>query len=249
KYNTVVDNIETKLTEKKDSDYSPLTDSQKSEMTTSQITAWETKAKVGILRNDDNLEKMLSDLRTAFTTAVSNAGYSLGTYGSNSIGIDTSYDIDTPAHIDISDASKLKTAITSNPDQVLKLFTNVSTTKAPTASDGTTKYDSSTQEYQEDGIFTRIKSILEKNVGYTNVTLNTATLTSFANKQYDYSSTGTGGKGTLPDQLYEQELKVKDVTSEMSTMQEKYYNQFSQLETVMTELNAQQSELSSLLGS
>lgn len=212
-------------------------------MTTSQITDWETKAKVGILRNDSNLQKMLSDLKSAFTTAVSNTGFSMGTYGNNSIGIDTSSDYTTPAHINISDASKLKAAISSSSDQILKMFTNVST-----ATDGSTNYNGTSTQYREDGIFTRIKSIIQSNVGYTNTTLNTATLTSYANKQYDYSTTGTGGKNTIPDQLYEQQLKIKDITAKMATKQEAYYQKFSKLETLMTTLNSQQSQLSSMLG-
>lgn len=249
KYNTIVDEIQTKLTEKPDSDYKPLTDAQKAGMSSSQITAWEAKAKVGILRNDDNLQNLLDNLTTAFTTAVNNTGLSIGRYGGNSIGIDTSEDYTTPDHIDIADPTALKTAISTNCDQILKMFTNVSTAAAPIAEDGSTKYDSSTQEYQEDGIFTRMSTILQKNVGFTNTTLNTAILTSYANKQYDFTTTGTGGNNTLPDQLYEEQLNIKKITDQMSTDQEKYYQQFSQLETVMNQLNAQQSQLSSMLGS
>ena len=139
KYNTIVDDIQTKLTDKKDPNYKPLTDTQKSSMSASQITAWETKAKVGILRNDNNLQTMLNDLRTAFTTAVGNAGLSFGKYGSNSIGLDTSTDYTKPGHIDIVDPSKLKAAISSNSDQILKMFTNVST-----ATDVVQPYNSST---------------------------------------------------------------------------------------------------------
>jgi Flagellar capping protein len=243
KYNTIVDKIQTDLTEKKSSSYKPLTDAQKESMSSSQITAWETKAKVGILRNDSNLQKMLTDLRSAFTTAVSNTGFSMGKYSSNSIGLDTSDDYAKPGHIDIVDSSKLKAAISSNSNQILKMFTNVSA-----ATDGSTTYSSSTTQYKEDGIFTRIKSILQTNVGYTNTTLNTAILTAYANKQYDYSSTGISGKNTIPDQLYKQELMIKKITTSMSTKQEQYYKKFSQLETAMTTLNAQQSQLSSLTG-
>lgn len=241
KYNTIVDKIQTELTEKKSSSYKPLTDAQKESMSDSQITAWETKAKVGILRNDSNLQNMLNGLRSAFTIAVDSTGLSLGRYGSNSIGIDTSDDYAKPGHIDITDATKLKAAISSNGDRILKMFTNVS---AKTS----TNYTSDTDQYKEDGIFTRIKSILQTNVGFTNTTLNTAILTSYANKQYDYSSTGTSGKGTIPDQLYEQQIMIKKITDSMSTKQEQYYKQFSALETAMTTLNAQQSQLSSLTG-
>lgn len=248
KYNTIVDDIQTKLTDKKDRDYKPLTDAQKASMSTSQITAWETKAKVGIVRDDDNLESMLSDLRTAFTTSVSNAGLSLGRYSENNFGIDTSKDYTTPAHIDIVDPTALKTAIETKSDQIAKIFTNTSTRLDTKALDGSVRYDSSLDQYKEDGILTRIKKIFEKNVGFTNTTLNTATLTSYANKQYDFSTTGTGGKNTLPDQMYEQQLKIKDIKSEMSTKQEKYYQQFSKLEVIMNQLNSQQLQLSSMIG-
>ena len=73
-------------------------------------------------------------------------------------------------------------------------------------------------------------------------------MTSYANKQYDYSATGSGGKGTIPDKLYEQQLMVKKITDSMSTKQEQYYQQFSKLETAMNTLNAQQAQLSSLTG-
>jgi len=243
KYNKIVDKIQTKINEKKDSNYQPLTDDQKESMSDSQITAWETKAKTGILRNDDNLSKLLNNLRSAFTTSVKDAGLSLGKYGSNTIGLDTSTNYDQPAHIDILDESKLKTAIVNKGEQILKMFTNASK-----ATDGDKVYDSSKTEYKEDGIFTRIKHILETNVGYTNTTLNTAVLTSYANKQYDLSSLGIAGKNTLPDQLYKQQIAVKKITEAMKTKEELYYQQFSRLETAMTTLNAQQAQLSSMLG-
>ena len=59
-------------------------------------------------------------------------------------------------------------------------------------------------------------------------------------------ATGTSGQGTIPDQIYEQQLMIKKITDSMSTKQEQYYQQFSQLETAMNSLNAQQSQLSSL---
>ncbi|MDP4145949.1 MAG: flagellar filament capping protein FliD [Bacillota bacterium] len=242
KYNTVVDEIQTKLDEKKDYNYQPLTDAQKASMSASDITNWETKAKVGILKNDDNLQKMLDGLRSAFTTAVNNAGFTFGTYGQNSIGLDTSTDYTKPAHIDIVDPSKLKAAISSNAVQLQKMFTNISD------STDTSTYDVNNVQYKEDGILTRVSKILQNNVGFTNTTLNTAILTSYANKQYDFTPTGYGGKNTIPDQLYEQQLMVKKITDGMNTKQELYYKQFSQLETAMQTLNAQQAQLSSLTG-
>lgn len=239
KYNTIVDKIQTKLIEKKSSTstYKPLTDAQKESMTETQITAWETKCKVGILRNDENLQSMLSSLKSAFTSGVSGAGLTMGKYGTGSIGLDTSIDYSKPAHIDITDPSKLKTAIATNGDQILKMFANVSTST------------NKNTKYSESGIFTRIKSIFEDNVGFTNTTLNTAVLTKYANKQDDFSSTGTSGTNTLPDQIYTKQLLITKLKLSLSNKEEAYYQKFSKLETAMNTLNSQSSYISQQFGS
>jgi flagellar hook-associated protein 2 len=234
KYNAIVDEIQTKLDEKKDYDYKPLTDTQKSTMSTSQITAWEDKAKQGVLRNDENLQNILSSMRSAFTTAVSGAGFSFGKYGSNSIGLDTSDDVTQGGKITIVDQQKFKAAIAQHSDQILKLFTNVSS-----STDKTTQFN-------ESGIFQRLNNIFVDNVGYTGTTLNSAILTKYANYQDNYSLYGGVGNNTLPDQLYQQTQLLKNLNTEFNTKQEAYYQQFSKLETALTQLNAQQAQLSSL---
>lgn len=233
KYNAIVDKIQTKLTEKKSSDYKPLTDTQKASMSASQISAWEDKAKVGILRNDENLENMLTSMRQAFTTAVSNTGLSFGKYGSNAIGLDTSDDVTEGGKIIIQDPQKLKDAISQHSDQILKLFTNVSAST-----------DKATQ-FNENGIFQRLNNIFNDNVGLVGTTLNNAILTKYANYQDNYSLYGGAGDNTLPDQLYQQTQLLKTLNTEFSTKQEAYYQQFSKLETALTTLNAQQAQLSS----
>ncbi|MBL4938005.1 flagellar filament capping protein FliD [Clostridium sp. YIM B02515] len=242
KYNAIVDKIQTKITEKKNYDYKPLTDTQKSQMKEADITAWESKAKAGILRNDENLQKILQDLKESFSTAVTNSGLSFGKYGSNSIGLNFSDEYSKPAHIDIIDEGKLKSAISLNSAQVQKMFTNVSSTTF----DGS--YDSSKTTYREDGIFTRVKKILESNVGLTNVISNKNILTKYANYQDDFSYFGGGGTNTLPDQLYQKDKLIKSMTDALAKKQESYYQKFSKLETAMNQLNSQQSWLTQQLG-
>ncbi|MFL0197093.1 flagellar filament capping protein FliD [Clostridium sp. WILCCON 0269] len=244
KYNSLVSEIYTKLTEKKDYDYPPLTDAQKSGMTDTQITAWETKAKTGILANDSNLENLLTDLTSAFTMPVTASGSNIsslafGNYGSSSIGIDTSNDVTDGGQVTIQDATKLKAAIANNPDQLIKLFTN---------SPGSTVTDT-TEKFNESGIFQRISTILTNNVGVTGTTLNNAILTQYANLQDDYSATGGSGTGTIPDQIYDQQLLITQYTDKYNTDQTNYYNKYSQLESLITQMNAQQSAISSMLSS
>lgn len=234
KYNAIVEKVHTKLTEKKNLSYAPLTDAQKSSMKDTDITNWETQAKQGILRNDDNLTNMLNAIRQAFVTGVTNAGLSLGQYGSNAIGIDTSDVYSQAGQINIVDESKLKNAISQNGSQIVKLFTNVS--------DST---DSATQ-YQANGIFTRLKGLFEDNVGKVGSSYNKATLTKYANYQDDFSIYGGTGDQTLPDQIYSKDLLIKKLQDEFKTKQEQYYQQFSKLETAMQQMNSQQSVISQL---
>ncbi|MBV4418598.1 flagellar filament capping protein FliD [Clostridium tyrobutyricum] len=241
KYNNLIGEIQDKLSEKKDYDYSPLTDTQKSSMSDTDITNWETKAKQGILRNDDNLEQLLNNLTSAFSSPVvdsNNKNVStlyFGNIGSNSIGIDTSNDVTQGGKLSIVDDAKFTDALTNHADEIMKLFT--------TTSDNT----NSTDKFNQSGIFQRINDIVNSNVGIIGTTLNSGTLTKYANLQDDYSVSGGSGTGTLPDQIYTQQLLINTLTDRMNDDQTKYYNQFTTLETAMEQLNAQQSTLSMYL--
>ncbi|AYD40711.1 hypothetical protein D4Z93_09280 [Clostridium fermenticellae] len=243
KYNNVIGEIQDKLNEKKDYDYKPLTDTQKSTMSDTDITNWETKAKQGILRNDDNLQNLLNDLTNAFYTPVEDADGNkastlyFGDIGSNAIGISTSSDYTQGGKISITDETKFTDAITNHLDEVMKLFT--------TTSDST----DATDKFKQSGIFERISDTFNNNVGIVGSSYNNSILTKYANVQEDYSIYGGGGSGTLPDQIYQQQIIINDLTTRMNDDQTKYYNQFTQLETAMEQLNAQQSALSSFFSS
>ncbi|WP_416044606.1 flagellar filament capping protein FliD [Clostridium tyrobutyricum] len=241
KYNNIIGEIQDKLSEKRDYDYQPLTDDQKSEMSDTDITNWQNKAKQGVLRNDNNLEQLLNDLTSAFNTPVLDSnGKSVstlyfGSIGSNAIGIDTSNDYSQGGKLSIVDDQKFTEAITNHADDIIKLFTSTS---------DSTDAD---KKFSESGIFQRISDIIDKNVGVIGTTLNSGTLTKYANLQDDYTVSGGGGTGTLPDQIYQQQLLINKLTDRMNDNQTKYYNQFTQLETAMEQLNAQQSTLSMYL--
>ncbi len=210
-------------------------------MSDTDITNWETKAKEGILRNDDNLEQLLNDLTSAFSSPVlgsNNKNVStlyFGNIGSNSIGIDTSDDVTQGGKLSIVDDAKFTDALTNHADEIMKLFTTTSDSK------------NSTDKFNQSGIFQRISNIITSNVGVIGSTYNSGTLTKYANLQDDYSISGGGGTGTLPDQIYQQQLLISTLTDRMNDDQTKYYNQFTQLETAMETLNAQQSTLSMYL--
>lgn len=341
KYNKVMDEIQTKLTEKSDNDYPPLTDAKKSAMNSDDIKNYEAKAKQGILRNDEDLTNLMYSLRSAFSNVVqdgngnSAASVAFGQYGTNAIGIDLSNDPEQPNKLVIADSSKLRDAIANHGDQVLKLFAgtynsalnnryniagndlsawkgagktinlqsssgnvaidmsgftsdslndletyinnkinatslkgmaSVSTSvdasgtkhiKFTTSSDismsvtgisdlptsSTKMLSDKDAEFNQSGIFSRVKGIFEDNVGTLGTSLNNATLTKFANYQDDFSLYGGIGS-TLPDQIYQKQQQIKDLTDQMTNDEKKYYDQFTRLEVVMQQLNSQQSALS-----
>lgn len=256
-YNTIISTINTKLTEKKNSDYAPLTDAQKESMSETQITAWETKAKVGVLRNDDYLQSLMTKLRgtfspvySSYTSASTNTGISLsfGSYSTGAIGIDTSTDYTDGGKLVIKDEAKLKSAIENNFDDFKKLLIGASD-KTLTANQ---TYIGS-NKYNEDGIFTRMDSILRDyvaapGIGKDGTYTLSGSMNIFVNKQYDYSITGFSGKNTLPDQVYSKTVSISKYEAQLKAAQTRYYAKFTALETAMNTLNSQQSQLSSMLG-
>ncbi len=67
-YNSLIKDINTRTTEKKKVGYDPLTDAQKAEMSESEISKWEETAKAGLLKGDSTLNNVLSKMRqTLFT--------------------------------------------------------------------------------------------------------------------------------------------------------------------------------------
>lgn len=235
KYNAIVEKVGTKINEKKSYDYKPLTDSQRSTMKDADIQAWESKAKEGILKNDDNLQNMLYEMRNVFFKGVEGVGI---TFGSKTLGLDTSNDPSDGGKIEFVDGGEqvLKDAIRDRGQDVMKLFTQSSNA------------DNSTDKYNQQGILQRLNDIVVKNVGIAGTSLNSAILTKYANYQDDFSRTGTSGTNTLPDQIYQKDQLIKNLASALNDKQEKYYQMFSRLETAMNQLNSQSAWLSQQLG-
>ncbi|MPQ32561.1 hypothetical protein E4V42_14095 [Clostridium estertheticum] len=258
-YNTLISTINTKLTETKNKNYAPLTDAQKTSMSESQIKAWETKAKVGILRKDDYLSSLSTQLRGTFYSPVytnydkvdpstGKVALNFGKYGTGAIGIDISKDYLDGGKLVITDEAKLKDAIANNTDEFKKLFIGDSS-----ATLGSTEAYIGSKQYNEDGIFKKMDTIIRDYVsapglgndgtyslsGYMNI---------FVNKQYDHSASGTSGKNTLSDQVYSKTLSVTKFQAQLEAASTRYYAKFTALETAMSKLNSQQSSLSSMLG-
>lgn len=269
-YNNLVDKIQGKLTEKKQFSVKPLTDEQKKDMKDEDIKNWETKAKQGLLKNDDNLENILSDLKSAFSdtvftdfaagTGVYNQADAnknplrIGSLASNSIGIDTSSDIADLGKIQIKDEAKLRDTITNHIEDFTKMF--IGKSKEPLKKDPLTNLDEpykGSEKYYEDGIFTRMDSIIrnyagDPGIGKDGTSTVKGILNIYANKQYDFSITGISSKNTLPDQIYGKVRSVNEFTDKLNDAQNRYYKKFAALEKAMNNMNSQMSKFQSQMG-
>lgn len=141
KYNSLIEKINNKINEKKNYNFKPLTDDQKSEMSDEEIERWEEQSKKGLLRKDNALTGMLVSIRQAFYDTVEGAGISI-----TDIGISTTSNFRDGGKLQI-DESKLKEALETRGDQVQKLFTQ------------------SGETYAQKGIFQKIKDVLSENIG------------------------------------------------------------------------------------
>ncbi len=119
-YNTLISSINTKIFETRDKNYMPLTDEQKAAMTDSQITAWEKKAQTGLLRKDSDLQRVVSEMKSAMSTVISGSGLSL-----EKIGISPVKDYTDKNGMLTVDEDKLTQALEDNGGDVKDLFTRV----------------------------------------------------------------------------------------------------------------------------
>lgn len=118
-YNKMVENLNKLIdAEATYKDYAPLTAAQKKDMSESEIKLWEEKAKTGLLRNDSDINSMLSRLRLALYNKPEGSEYAL-----YDIGIETSNDWKDKGKL-VIDEGKLKQMIETNPQAIQSLFTS-----------------------------------------------------------------------------------------------------------------------------
>lgn len=120
KYNALIEKINSKIKEKKEYNYKPLTDTQKKDMSEDEIKKWEEQAKKGLLARESNLSNLLMKVREIMNETVVGAGISLA-----EMGIKTSSNYRDGGKLEIDEA-KLKDALENKGDLVQKLFTQSS---------------------------------------------------------------------------------------------------------------------------
>jgi flagellar hook-associated protein 2 len=234
-YNKLIDSFSTKLSEKYDRDYQPLSDDEKEAMSEDDVKKWEDKAKTGLLRNDPILQKLQSDMRLAMMNAVEGVGISL-----SSIGI-SSKSYEDKGKLTIDEA-KLKQAIREKPDEVKSLFQQQSE-DVPSYTRNLTAEQRSTR-YQQQGLLYRISDLVEDHISILrNKDGRKGILLEKAGMKGDASEFNS----SLAQDITDYNERISEVLTKLITKEENYYKQFSQLETYMNKMNSQMDWLTSQL--
>ena len=246
-YNTLLETINTAVDENADSDYPPLTEDQKAEMTDEEIEAWEEKAKVGLLESDSTLEDLLSDLRTALIDSVSGQSISL-----SSIGIASTSDYDESGKLYI-DEDTLTAATASDPEAIMELFTQQATSTTSSGSSiGTTSAlrtlttKQLSTRYKEEGISYRLYDVLQKNISSIRDNAgNKGLLLEKAGAENDASE----DDNTLTTLIEKYTEAMEEEEDRLDEFEDNLYDKYTTLETYISTMNSQLSAISSLTSS
>jgi flagellar hook-associated protein 2 len=240
-YNTLITDIHTQINTAPDSDYPPLTDAQKTAMTTTQIDEWNAKADSGMLYNDNTLQSICESMRSVLDQSVTTSdGSKISLYDIGITTSDTSTDYGK-LEIKATDESKFATAIASNASKIAELFTKSSSTMLtlnPTSTQVTAQKARTTNE----GLVNRLDDIIK---GATGDVLGTyGSLVKIA---------GTTSMNTYENSIYKQitdgNTNITNLKTQLTNKENKLYTEFENLETYMSEADSQSSVISSLSGS
>ncbi|HWR07943.1 flagellar filament capping protein FliD [Sporomusa sp.] len=238
-YNELISNLNSLLSEEYDSDYPPLTDDEKSEMSEDEITSWETKAKTGLLAGDTTLRKFLRNMRNALIDSVAGLSTSI-----TEIGITTgTYDEQGKLYVD---EDKLKEALQSDSAGVMNLFTQASASYPGTTTVRSMNASQRATRYSEEGLGYRIYDILQDNISTLRDTSgNKGLLIQKAGVENDASDSSN----VLSEQLEKLQERITKEEDRLDAKEDSLYDKYTTLETYISTMNAQLSALSSYLTS
>ncbi|MDR1548900.1 MAG: flagellar filament capping protein FliD [Hungatella sp.] len=219
-YNDIIKLVNDQVSAKPNRSYSPLTDEQKEDMSEDQITKWEEKAKEGLLFNDTDLRGLVDSMRFIFESGSADKNML------ESFGISTSATYSDNGKL-IFDETKFRTALESSPDDLQKLFTKTADSLTGEKGGVMARISSITNNYAS--TTGSVKGILIEKAG--SVYAPTSILTNYLQKSMDSIDSAVS---RLQDQL--------------SSETDRYIKQFTNLETLISQMNSQSSWLQSAFG-
>lgn len=220
-YNKLLDSLNEKLSEKKYSDYKPLSKRQEEEMTEKQIEKWNEKAKSGLLYHNSEIQALVSSMREAIYTKVDAVDSQYNTL--SSIGITTT---NTRGHLTIN-TDKLKKALADDPDCVYQLFASDQDSTYIAGSTNKNKITSAQQrqDYANTGVANRL---------YNAMTTHMSKISDIAG-----TSKSTDDQSYLGKLITEMQTKMKSFKTQMTAYENKLYKRYDAMEVALARLNMQ----------
>ena len=212
-YNKILGDLYAKYDEKKESGYSPLTQTQKDSMKDEQIEKWEEKAKKGLLYHDSTLSKIITQMRNAVSGTIEGVD---GKYNSvYSIGISTT---GIKGQL-VLDETKLKNALAEDSESVYNVFAKLTTEDE----NGVTLSDS--ESYNRSGIAQRLGDI------FTSATKLI--------RERAGSSTDITEDSSLNNLLRELQTKMSNFKKLMTAFEDRLYKKYDAMEVTLSKLGSQ----------
>lgn len=220
-YNDIIELVNKEVSTKPNRKYEPLTDEQKADMTEDQIKKWEEKAKEGMLFNDSDIRSLSDSMRFIFESGSSDKTALV------SFGITTSTSYGDNGKL-VLDETKFRASLESNSTDLQKLFTRTA---------DTTKGD-------KGGVMARLTEITNKYASTTGATKGI--LIEKAGSVYAPTSILQNSLQKSMDSL---DTVIDRLNKQLNTETDRYIKQFTNLETLISQMNSQSSWLSSSFGS
>lgn len=230
KYNELIAEIQVKLNEPKYRDFPPLTDEQRREISDREAELWDEKAKSGLLRRDSILSTFLSEIRMQWYNPVETTGrYNQITQ----IGIKTTNIFRDGGRLEI-DETKLRQALEDDPESVYQLFNNIADQALTSKDSSELTSEERRQINNQTGLIGRIRT----------------TLNNTMNKIVDRAGNEfrTNQQFTLGKELDDISKRMDDFQRRLTDIENRYWAQFSRMEQLMNQANAQATSLMSFLG-
>lgn len=250
-YNKMVDEIGTKLSEKRYKDYQPLTQEQKSAMSENDIKLWEERAKSGLLKDDLILSTTMQSMRSGLYQEVEGVngqfsqltqiGISTQKYVSGAVG----------GKLQINE-TKLREAIEEDPDGVMEMLFKQPDDDLKYKSESTMSKAEINEKRSQSGIITRLydnmisgmKDVVFKAGSGDNSNLYSNVSTSIMiDFVAECSSISMIDKenNNLDKKIYNENRRLIDVENSL-------WRRFTAMETALAKMNQQSNSLLQQLG-
>lgn len=220
-YNEMLELINTEVSTKPNRKFSPLTDEQKEQLSESEIEKWEAEAKKGLLFNNTDIRSLADNLRFIFPTG------STERQQMESFGITVSTDYSDNGKL-VLDETKFRAALESDPEAVKELFTRPA---------------SETDNTDKGGLMARITTLTDRYASTTGATKGI--LVEQAGSTYAPTSILNN---RIQKELDRMDDYIERLQDKLETETDRYIQQFTSLETLISQMNSQSSWLSQVGG-